>query len=301
MLNSASATDDTKMKIDCDDFRVSEGKKVGLAQRPTTVTPLYASRKDYRTLIEKQIAELTLQQSLLYANNRHSLLLIFQAMDAAGKDSAIKHVMSGVNPQGCQVYSFKHPSTAELEHDFLWRTTRCLPERGQIGIFNRSYYEEVLIVRVQPEILSSEGLPEDALEARDFWQQRYRSINDLENHLHRNGTHIIKFFLHLSKEEQRRRLLRRIDEPDKNWKASMADIEQRKFWTQYQQAYETCLGATSTSVAPWYAVPADDKQNAHLIIAHIILDALKGLRMSYPKADRARQRELKAIRKRLAK
>jgi len=199
------------------------------------------------------------------------------------------------------VTSFKHPSTAELAHDFLWRTTRCLPERGQIGIFNRSYYEEVLIVRVQPEILASEGLPREAMEARHFWQQRYRSITGLEAHLHRNGTRIIKFFLHLSKEEQRRRLLRRIDEPDKNWKASMADIEQRKYWTQYQEAYEACLGATTTADSPWYAVPADDKQNAHLIIAQIILDALKGLRMSYPRSDRARQRELQAIRKRLEK
>jgi PPK2 family polyphosphate:nucleotide phosphotransferase len=288
-----------KMKLDCDDFRVLEGKKVRLATRPTTVKPLYKSRKDYRALIEEQIAELTVQQSLLYANNSHSLLLIFQAMDAAGKDSAIKHVMSGVNPQGCQVYSFKHPSTEEQEHDFLWRTTRCLPERGQIGIFNRSYYEEVLIVRVQPEILGSEGFLSEASAARDFWQQRYRSITDLESHLHRNGTRIVKFFLHLSKVEQRSRLLRRIDEPDKNWKASVADIEQRKFWMQYQKAYQACLGATSTSNSPWYAVPADDKQNAHLIIARIILDTLKRLRMSYPRSDRARRRELQAIRKRL--
>ena len=289
------------MKIDCDGFRVLEGEQVGLATRPTTVKPLYKSRKHYRALIEEQIAELTVQQSLLYANNSHSLLLIFQGMDAAGKDSAIKHVMSGVNPQGCQVFSFKHPSNAELEHDFLWRTTRCLPDRGQIGIFNRSYYEEVLIVRVQPEILRSEGLPKEALEKRDFWQQRYRSITDLESHLHRNGTRIIKFFLHLSKEEQRSRFLRRIDEPDHNWKFSMADIEQRKFWTHYQEAYEACLGATSTTDSPWYAVPADDKQNAHLVIAQIILDALKDLRMSYPSSDPARQRELKAIRKRLTK
>jgi PPK2 family polyphosphate:nucleotide phosphotransferase len=300
MQNSASATDDTKMKIDCDDYRVAEGKEVRLAKRPPTVKPLYESRRDYRTLIEKQIAELTEQQSLLYANNRYSLLLIFQAMDAAGKDSAIKHVMSGVNPQGCQVFSFKHPSTAELAHDFLWRTTRCLPERGQIGIFNRSYYEEVLIVRVQPEILASERLPHEALDAQDFWQQRYRSISDLEDHLHRNGTRIVKFFLHLSKEEQRRRFLRRIDEPDKNWKFSMADIEQRKSWARYQEAYEACLGATSTENAPWYAVPADDKQNAHLIISQIILEALRGLRMSYPRSDRARQKELQTIRKHLA-
>ena len=289
------------MKIRCDEFRIAEGEKVQLAARPTRVKPLYKSRKHYRALIAKQIAELTVQQSLLYANSSYALLLIFQAMDAAGKDSAIKHVMSGVNPQGCQVFSFKHPSTAELAHDFLWRTTRCLPERGQIGIFNRSYYEEVLIVRVQPEILRSEGLPGDALQARDFWQQRYRSITDLEQHLHRNGTRVIKFFLHLSKEEQRMRFLRRIDEPDKNWKFSMADIEQRKFWTQYQEAYEACLAATSTIDSPWYAVPADDKQNTHLIISQIILDALEVLQMSYPKSDPARQRELKAIRKRLAK
>jgi len=289
------------MKIDCDDFRVLEGKTVRLAMRPTTVKPLYKSRKHYRALIEEHTAALAVQQSLLYANNSHSLLLIFQAMDAAGKDSAIKHVMSGVNPQGCQVYSFKHPSTAELAHDFLWRTTRCLPERGQIGIFNRSYYEEVLIVRVRPEILRGEGLPNDASEAPDFWQQRFRSITDLESHLHGNGTRTIKFFLHLSKEEQRRRFLRRIDEPDKNWKFSMADMEQRKSWTRYQEAYEACLGATSTINSPWYAVPADDKQNAHLIISQIILDALKGLRMSYPRSDRARQRELQAIRKQLAK
>ena len=289
------------MKIDCSAFRVQEGETVSLAKRPTTVAPLYRSRKHYRALIEETIAELTLQQSMLYANSSHCLLLIFQAMDAAGKDSAIKHVMSGVNPQGCQVYSFKHPSTAELAHDFLWRTTRCLPERGQIGIFNRSYYEEVLIVRVQPEILGGEGFLRRASERPDFWEQRYRSITGLEEHLHRNGTRIIKFFLHLSKEEQRKRLLRRIDEPDKNWKASTADIEQRRFWRRYQRAYEACLGATSSVDAPWYAVPADDKQNAHLIISHVILDVLRELRMSYPKSDRARRRELRTIRKQLAK
>jgi len=289
------------MKIDCDEFRVLEGENVELATRPTTIKHLYKSGKHFAALIEAQIAELTEQQRLLYANNNHSLLLIFQAMDAAGKDSAIKHVMSGVNPQGCQVYSFKHPSTAELAHDFLWRTSRCLPERGQIGIFNRSYYEEVLIVRVQPEILAAEGLPGETLEAPDFWPQRYRSITDLERHLHRNGTRIIKFFLHLSKDEQRKRLISRIDEPDKNWKFSLADIEQRKFWPQYQAAYVACLNATSTSDAPWYAVPADDKQNAHLIIAQAILDTLKALAMTYPKSDRARQRELQAIRKQLVK
>src|SRR5450830_1148489 len=188
-----------KMKIDCDGFRIAEGKKVGLAKRPTTVQPLYKSRKRYQELIEEQIAELAVQQTMLYANNSHSLLLIFQAMDAAGKDSAIKHVMSGVNPQGCQVYSFKHPSAEELEHDFLWRTTRCLPEHGRIGIFNRSYYEEVLIVRVHPEMLRAQGLPERLRDEETIWQKRYRSIVDLEEHLHRNGTRIVKIFLHLSK------------------------------------------------------------------------------------------------------
>jgi PPK2 family polyphosphate:nucleotide phosphotransferase len=288
------------MKIDCAAFRVAEDAEVGLATRATTVKPLYKSGKHYRKLIEEKIAELTVLQSLLYANNNHCLLLIFQAMDAAGKDSAIKHVMSGVNPQGCQVFSFKHPSSAELAHDFLWRATQCLPERGHIGIFNRSYYEEVLIVRVQSEILRSEALPTEVVQAPDFWPQRYRSIRELESHLHRNGTRIVKFFLHLSKEEQRHRLLQRIDDPEKNWKFSTADIVQRESWAKYQEAYEDCLGATSTEDAPWYAVPADNKQNAHLGISEVILDALKSLRMTYPRSDRARQRELLAMRKRLA-
>jgi PPK2 family polyphosphate:nucleotide phosphotransferase len=222
-------------------------------------------------------------------------------MDAAGKDGAIRHVMSGVNPQGCQVFSFKHPSAMELEHDFLWRTTRSLPERGRIGIFNRSYYEEVLIVRVHPEILRSQGLPDELLDEKTIWQERYRSIVNLENHLHRNGTRIIKFFLHLSRDEQRQRFLERIDEPDKNWKFSLADIEERKFWKQYMRAYEACLSATSTKEAPWYVVPADDKENARLIISEIILDIFNGLNMSYPKSNAKRQKELHLIRERLVK
>jgi len=228
------------------------------------------------------------------------VLLIFQAMDAAGKDGVIKHVMSGVNPQGCQVFSFKHPSAAELEHDFLWRTTQCLPERGRIGIFNRSYYEEVLIVRVHPELLRSEGLPDELFNEKTVWEERYRSIVDLENHLYRNGTRIIKFFLHLSKEEQRKRFLQRIDDPDKNWKFSLADIEERKFWKHYMKAYEECLSATSTRSAPWYVVPADDKENARLIVSQIILDTFKALKMSYPKADSKRRQELQSIRTLLA-
>ncbi len=239
-------------------------------------------------------------QQLLYASNRYAVLLIFQAMDAAGKDGAIKHVMSGVNPQGCQVFSFKHPSPTELQHDFLWRTTRDLPERGRIGIFNRSYYEEVLIVRVHREILLSEGLPDAPGDDNVVWHDRYRSIADLERHLHGNGTRIIKFFLHLSKEEQRKRFLERIDEPEKNWKFSLADIEERKFWKQYMKAYEECLGATSTSGAPWYVVPADDKRNARLIVSQIVLDALEELKMTYPMTSEERRQELLSIRKRLA-
>ena len=289
------------MTIDCEAFRVAEGAEVGLATRPTTVKPLYKSGKHYRKLIEEKIAELTVQQSLLYANNSHCLLLIFQAMDAAGKDSAIKHVMSGVNPQGCQVFSFKHPSSAELAHDFLWRTTQCLPERGHIGIFNRSYYEEVLIVRVQPDILRSEALPNEALDAPDFWPQRYRSITELEGHLHRNGTRIIKFFLHLSKDEQRKRFLARIDEPDKNWKFSLADVQERKHWKHYMQAYEDCLGSTSTPHAPWHVVPADDKENARLIVSQIVLEAFQELKLAYPKTTAKRRRELQWIRKTLVK
>lgn len=288
------------MKIDSEAYRIAEGVDVQLATRSTTQEPLYHSRKHYRKLMKKRSHELTVMQRLLYANNSTSLLLIFQAMDAAGKDSAIKHVMSGVNPQGCQVFSFKHPSKAELAHDFLWRTNQCLPERGHIGIFNRSYYEEVLIVRVQSEVLLNESLPNEALQAPDFWPQRYHSIRELENHLHRNGTRIIKFFLHLSKEEQRLRLLRRIDDPEKSWKFSTEDMSQRASWKKYQEAFEHCLGETSTADAPWYAVPADDKRNAHLIICDVILEALKGLHMTYPQPDPAKQRELMAIRKKLA-
>jgi PPK2 family polyphosphate:nucleotide phosphotransferase len=288
------------MKLNSKIFRVPEGKRINLKKWPTLVKPLYKSRKNYQHLLEEHVDQLSSLQRLLYASNHYALLIMFQAMDAAGKDGAIRHVMSGVNPQGCQVFSFKHPSGAELDHDFLWRTTRSLPERGRIGIFNRSYYEEVLIVRVHPEILRSQRLPKELLDEKTIWQERYRSIVDLETHLYHNGTRIIKFFLHLSEEEQRRRFLERIDEPEKNWKFSLADIEERKFWRQYMQAYEECLSATSTRNAPWYAVPADDKENARLIVSQIILDALQELRMAYPKSGAKRRQELQAIRKRLA-
>ena len=289
------------MKIESKNFRVREGKAVKLKKCPTKVKPFYKSKEDYKTRLEQSTGDLSALQSLLYADNRHSLLLIFQAMDAAGKDGAIKHVMSGVNPQGCQVFSFKHPSATDLEHDFLWRTTRCLPERGRIGIFNRSYYEEVLIVRVHPEILKAQELPQESLKDKKFWEHRFRSITDLEKHLHRNGTRVVKFFLHLSPEEQRQRFLARIDNPEKNWKFSQADIVERGFWKDYMHAYEECLSATSTKASPWYVVPADDKENARLIISQVILDALKSLKMSYPETTKARRRELLAIRKQLAK
>jgi PPK2 family polyphosphate:nucleotide phosphotransferase len=289
------------MKISSRDFRVPERAKVHLKKWPTLVKPVYTSKAQYQELLAKQVGELSALQQRHYASNRYALLLIFQAMDAAGKDGAIKHVMSGVNPQGCQVFSFKHPSAVELEHDFLWRTTQSLPERGQIGIFNRSYYEEVLIVRVHPEILRAQGLPDQRHNEKTVWLDRYRSITDLENHLCRNGTRIIKFFLHLSEEEQRKRFLARIDEPEKNWKFSLADIEERKFWKQYRQAYEACLSATSTKNAPWYVVPADDKENARLIVSEIILDTFKALKLRYPETDAKHRQELQLIRDQLMK
>jgi PPK2 family polyphosphate:nucleotide phosphotransferase len=289
------------MQVISKKFRVRERGEVNLRKWPTKVEPLYKSKEHYQDLLAEQVAQLSSLQQLLYASNRYAVLLIFQAMDAAGKDGAIKHVMSGVNPQGCQVFSFKHPSAAELQHDFLWRTTRELPERGQIGIFNRSYYEEVLIARVHPEILRGEGLPIVPSDENAVWDERYRSIVDLERHLYRNGTRIIKFYLHLSKDEQRKRFLERIDAPEKNWKFGLADVEERKFWTQYMKAYAQCLGQTSTRDAPWYAVPADDKQNARLIVSQIVLDTLRALEMSFPKANAKRLLELQAIRKRLTK
>ncbi|HVC61225.1 MAG TPA: ADP-polyphosphate phosphotransferase [Acetobacteraceae bacterium] len=289
------------MKINSKDFRVREGDEVDLKKWPTLIDPVYKSKAQYHEILQDHVARLSVQQQLLYASDRHAVLLIFQAMDAAGKDGAIKHVMSGVNPQGCQVFSFKHPSPAELQHDFLWRTTRDLPERGRIGIFNRSYYEEVLVVRVHPEILRSEGIPDPPHDDKAVWHHRYRSIVDLERHLHANGTRIVKFYLHLSKEEQRKRFLQRIDEPEKNWKFSLADIAEREFWKHYRTAYEECLNATSTLDAPWHVVPADDKDNARLIVSQIVLDTFEGLKMAYPTTSAERRQELLAIRKRLAK
>src|SRR5271156_4045206 len=289
------------MKISSKDFRVQSGEKVELAEWPTAVKPVYKSKEEYQELLEKHVEELSSLQHLHYASNHYALLLIFQGMDGAGKDGAIRHVMSGVNPEGCEVFSFKQPSAEELEHDFLWRSTCRLPERGRIGIFNRSYYEEVLVVRVHPEMLRSQGLPEELRDEKTVWEERYRSIVDMEKHLYRNGTRIVKMFLHVSEEEQRKRFLARIDEPDKNWKFSLADIHERKYWKHYMKAYEACMHATSPHHAPWSVVPADDKENARLIVSRIVLDALADLKMAYPKTTAKRHTELQSIRKLLTK
>lgn len=288
------------MKIATEDYRVAPGRKVKLKRWPTAVEPLYRDEGDYEHQLGAHVERLSELQNLLYAHNRYALLLIFQAMDAAGKDGVIKHVMSGVNPQGCQVFSFKHPSAQELDHDFLWRTTQCLPERGRIGIFNRSYYEEVLIVRVHPDILKAQSLPKEAAKAPKIWAERYASINALEQHLHHNGTRVIKFFLHLSKDEQRKRFLARLDDPAKNWKFMSSDIDEREHWPDYMQAYGDALSATSSKQAPWYVVPADDKRNARLIVSRVIVEHLSALKMHYPEPsfDAA---ELADIRARLDK
>jgi PPK2 family polyphosphate:nucleotide phosphotransferase len=289
------------MKIDSKDFRVPPGANVDLSKWPTIIDPYYKSKKEYKELLLEHMEKLSSLQQLHYASNHYALLVIFQGMDGAGKDGAIRHVMSGVNPEGCEVYSFKQPSAEELQHDFLWRTTCRLPERGRIGIFNRSYYEEVLIVRVHPELLGNQGLPQELRNQKNIWEQRYSSIADLEKHLHRNGTQTIKIFLHLSYEEQRKRFLERIDEPEKNWKFSTADIHERKYWKHYMKAYKDCFHATSAHHAPWYIVPADDKENARLIVSRIVLDALTELKMAYPRTTEKRRLELKAIKKLLSK
>jgi len=287
------------MRITSTDYRVSPGTQVDLKKRPTAVRPVYQTNRQYREILSAHVKELGAQQELLYAADRYALLMIFQGMDASGKDGAIAHVMSGINPQGCRVSSFRQPSAEELKHDFLWRTSRELPERGQIGIFNRSYYEEVLIVRVHPEILRAENLPEELADESSIWRDRYRSIVDLERHLTCNGTRVVKFYLHLSKDEQRRRFIKRIDAAEKNWKFSATDIAERHYWKQYMKVYEKCLSATSTRHAPWYIVPADDKLNARLIVSRIVLDTLAELRLSYPKSNAGRRRELRLLRKQL--
>lgn len=285
-------------KLDVEQFRVRPGRKVELGRWSTKVRDFYADEADAQARLAAGVARTSELQDKFYASDRHSLLLIFQAMDAAGKDGAIKHVLSGVNPQGCQVSSFKQPSSEELDHDFLWRTTLRLPERGRIGVFNRSHYEEVLVVRVHPEYLAAQRLPDEPRpDSKRFWQQRLRSIRDYESHLHRNGTVIVKFFLHVSKEVQRQRFLDRIDHPEKNWKFALGDVEERQHWDQYMHAYGQALGATSTRDSPWYVIPADDKKNARLIMSSVINQTLESLDLAYPQLDKRRLAELKAARR----
>lgn len=289
------------MTIDIKQFQIKPGEKVDLKDRPTDIEPLCSSKDDYKQQLQKHVKELEQLHELLYASDKYAVLLVLQGMDASGKDGAIRHVMSGVNPQGCEVTSFKEPSHEELQHDFLWRSYARLPARGKIGIFNRSYYEEVLVVRVHPELLDGQGLSDELRDKEDLWKERYRAIVEMERHLYYSNTRIVKIHLHLSKTEQRKRFLARIDEPDKNWKFSMADIHERKYWKQYMRAYEECLEATSTDFAPWYAVPADDKDNARLIVSQILVDEVGALKMAFPKSTPEHRRELKDIRKALTK
>lgn len=274
---------------------VPPGKKIALAEDYSpSFTADFTNKKEARDQLAANTAELATYQDILYAQNTYALLLIFQAMDAAGKDGAIKHVMSGVNPQGCQVYSFKSPSAEELDHDYLWRCAKRLPERGRIGIFNRSYYEEVLVVRVHPEFLDAQQLPDSA--RHDIWQRRFAQINAFEKYLVENGIVVVKFFLNVSKEEQRQRFLARIDEPEKNWKFSTADVKERGFWDDYQHAYEECLNHTSTEWAPWHVIPADRKWFTRLAVSEIIVRTLKRLNLRYPEVSESRRRELMGIR-----
>jgi len=269
---------------DPDNFRLKDWD-------PGDTNRLDIEKKEAKELLEEGVKRLSELQERLYAQDRWAVLLIFQAMDAAGKDSVIKHVMRGVNPQGCDVHSFKQPSQEELDHDFMWRSARRLPERGRIGIFNRSYYEEVLVVRVHPDILAKEKMP-DKLVTKDIWKERFKDIRAFERYLARNGTLILKFFLHVSKEEQKRRFLERIDEPSKNWKFSMGDVEERKLWDKYMAAYEDMVRHTSRPEAPWHVVPADNKWFTRLVVAAEVVEALDRLGLKYPKVSGAARRDL---------
>jgi len=276
-------------------FRVTNGRQFRLKDFDPDDTHGLNSKEKAQEVLARGIARLREDQEKLYAQDRWALLLIFQAMDAAGKDSTIEHVMSGINPQGCQVYSFKAPSAEELDHDFMWRTTRCLPERGRIGIFNRSYYEEVLIVRIHPEILAKQRLP-GKLVTKDIWKERYDDVSAFERYLSRNGTVIRKFFLHVSKKIQRQRFLDRLAEPEKNWKFSLQDVQERKHWDAYMQAYEDMIRSTSSEHAPWYVIPADHKWFMRLAVAEVIADTLESLNLEYPKVDAEKRRELETAR-----
>jgi PPK2 family polyphosphate:nucleotide phosphotransferase len=280
-----------------DPYRVTSGKSFRLKDYdPRDTAHLREDKKKAKELLAQGVKMLAELQDKLYAQDRWSALLIFQAMDAAGKDGTIKHVMSGVNPQGCQVYSFKSPSAEELDHDFLWRTTKCLPEQGRIGIFNRSYYEEVLAVRVHPEFLAKQKLPPRLLTKR-IWKERCEAIANLETHLARNGMVILKFFLNVSKREQKRRFLERLDFPEKNWKFSQADVQERQLWKQYMECYEDAIRRTASPAAPWYVVPADNKWFTRLVVAGAIIDALEKLDLRYPVVDDAKKKELAAAKR----
>lgn len=282
-----------------DKFLAAEGKKLDLKDHPTDFTSDYKDKKEAVKDLEKNVARMAELQDILYAHDVYSLLIVFQAMDAAGKDGAIEHVMSGVNPQGCHVVSFKQPSSEELDHDYLWRCAKSLPERGKIGIFNRSHYEEVLVVRVHPQILQSQQLPEDIKSDRDVWKKRFHQIRSFEDHLAENGTHVLKFFLNVSKEEQKVRFLARIDEPEKNWKFSMGDVKERGFWDDYMKAYEEAISATSTKNSPWYVIPADKKWFTRLAVSEIIVNKMESLNMHYPVVTEAHKQELVAAKKTL--
>ncbi|MBN8525585.1 MAG: polyphosphate kinase 2 family protein [Planctomycetes bacterium] len=279
-----------------DKFKVTKGKDFRLKDWDPADTLKFNDKEQAERILAEGVEKLAKLQDKLYADDRWSLLLIFQAMDAAGKDGTIKHVMSGINPQGCQVYSFKSPSAEELDHDFLWRTTRCLPERGRIGIFNRSYYEEVLVVRVHPEFLEKQRMPRKLVD-KDIWEGRYESINDFEKHLSRNGTIVRKFFLNVSKDEQKARFMKRLDDPDRNWKFSSSDAKERQHWDEYQAAYQDLIRATASKHAPWYVVPADHKWFSRVVVAAAIIDALESLNLDYPEVDAAKKAELAEARK----
>jgi PPK2 family polyphosphate:nucleotide phosphotransferase len=281
-------------------YRVDDGKHFRLKEFDPADTGHWDSVEEAKEQLQKDIKRMEELQDKLYAQDRWSVLLIFQAMDAAGKDGTIKHVMSGVNPEGCQVHSFKAPSQAELQHDFLWRTTQALPERGHIGIFNRSYYEEVLVVRVHPPVLESQLVP-PSLITKDIWKERFEDINCFERHMERNGTVVRKFFLHLSKKEQKRRFLARLDEPEKHWKFSAGDIQERKCWDDYQEAYEDMIRHTASKQAPWYVVPADNKWFTHLVVAAAIVQTLEELDLCYPKVDGGKLKEIAGARRILLK
>jgi PPK2 family polyphosphate:nucleotide phosphotransferase len=280
-----------------DKFLVPPGKKIKLSHYDPGFSGKFKSREEAVEKLREDIETLASLQDVLYAQDTYALLLIFQAMDAAGKDGIIKHIMSGVNPQGCQVYSFKTPSQEELDHDFLWRNMKALPERGRIGIFNRSYYEEVLIVRVHPEILDGQRLPKKEKKDTDLWKHRYEDINSVEQYLTRNGIVILKFFLNVSKKEQKKRFLERIDAPEKNWKFSFGDIKERERWNDYMDAYEDMLNATSTEWAPWYVIPADKKWFTRVAVADIVSNKLKSLNLRYPEISDTRRKELLEARK----